>query len=501
MGLATGGQWTGGLKGATIDGVDLWSAIMNNTDSPHVEIVHAVDGSTASVQYNMTKFDINPAKAHMHKPAYDFEDDEDEDASRELCYMPSLMYSHEAPPDPMTLIDFYDLRIDPTELSSLVGNESYLEAYESNWASCEAWNQLVLDPEVPDDYEKASVWKECGGVCPWLEDDFEPLVVEQIYSYDSAPHIIFALVDDWGWNDVGWRSTYLNWTTPTIDRMAAEGVKLGNYFTHFSCVPSRAAFLTGRYPIRLGLWGAGEMAELPLDEVLIAHEMKSAGYRTYLVGKWHLGFSTDSHTPTNRGFDYHYGYYNGYVDYWTKEHGNHLDLHEDGSLVTNENELSSSLHNGYLLQAKVESVLESHMATYADQPLFLYYAMQLIHGVWAAPQKFLNRCSYPTSQYLDGYTQDVEYNYCALNVMLDEVMTNLTCTLERLNMTDNTVLVVVSDNGGEPTVNGNNYPFRGAKGSYYRGGLSGTGFIHSKLVSDEMRGATYDGQMHVTGRS
>ena len=300
-----------------------------------------------------------------------------------------------------------------------------------------------------------------------------------------------------GFNDVGYRSTYLSWTTPTIDRLAAQGVKLENYYTGYSCVPARGAFLTGRYPIRLGLWQAQDGAELPLTEVTLGQEMKSAGYQTYMVGKWHLGFSTLQHCPKQRGFDSVYGYWNGFVDYWTKFYGTSLDLHNGPTLVTASNELSSGLHNGILLQTKAEAAIADHALNYPTKPMFLYYAMQLIHGVWKAPQSYLDRCGVPTG-ITDPYVQNVTYNYCAMNVMLDEAIANLTCALEAHNMANNTIMVLVSDNGGEATVKGNSYPYRGNKGSVYRGGVSATGFVHSKLLPASARGSKYYGQMHVT---
>ena len=300
-----------------------------------------------------------------------------------------------------------------------------------------------------------------------------------------------------GWNDVGYRSTYLNWTTPTIDRLASEGVKFENYFTYSTCIPSRGALLTGRYPIRLGLLDAFGSKELPLSEVTIGQELQSAGYQTYMVGKWHLGFSTLEHTPANRGFQSSYTYWNGFVDYWTKGYGIYNDLHDGIESVTNEDELSTDLHNGILMQTKAEKMIVDHVQNYPNKPMFLYYAMQLIHGMWSAPQQYLDRCGEP-STITDEYTRNVTYNYCALNVMLDEAIANLTCALETNGMADNTILVIVSDNGGEATVNGNSYPFKGNKGSLYRGGLSGTGFIHSKLLPETAQGHHYHGQMHVT---
>jgi arylsulfatase A-like enzyme len=395
---------------------------------------------------------------------------------------------------------FYHISEDPYESTNIYSDDSYADVLSYVQERTDYWADYVLAPQIPGDEDKKPYWKAAGGVVPWETSDYVPPRIPQLYEHKDAPNIVFVLVDDWGWNDVGFRSTYMSWTTPTIDNLAAEGISLENYYTAYSCIPARGAFLTGRYPIRLGLWESGEGAQLPLNETTLGQEMKSAGYRTYMIGKWHLGYSTNQHTPTMRGFDYYYGYWNGYVDYWTKEYGDYLDLHEGIELVTDESEIDATLHNGYLLQSKAEMVIKDHAANFADEPMFLYYAMQLIHGVWSAPQTFLDRCGSPTDDATDDYVQSVEYNYCALNVMLDEAIANLTCTLEQSGMGDNTILLIVSDNGGESTVVGNSYPWRGQKGSYYKGGMMGTAIIHSKLLPDDVRGTTYDGYMHVTGK-
>ena len=239
--------------------------------------------------------------------------------------------------------------------------------------------------------------------------------------------------------------------------------------------------------------------ELPLNETLISEELRTAGYRTYMVGKWHLGYSTPAHLPINRGFDSFYGYYNGYVDYWTKTYGDYLDLQDGDKIVSDQDEISSSLHNGYLLQRKAEEAISFHAANHSDSPMFLYYALQLIHGYWSAPEDYLSRCEFP-STLSDDYVGSVEYNYCALNVMLDEAIANLTCALKLYGRSDNTVMFIVSDNGGEGTVSGNSYPFRGHKGSYFRGGITTTAIVHStSILPEEVRGQSYNGLMHVTG--
>eukprot|EP01034_Spumella_vulgaris_P041853 gene41853-51875_t len=91
--------------------------------------------------------------------------------------------------------------------------------------------------------------------------------------------------------------------------------------------------MTGRYALRFGMHASvDEDEELYLTEVTMAEELKSAGYRTNLVGKWHLGMSSLSRTPTYRGFDHFYGYLGGHIDYWSKKYGDHLDLTEGTDL-------------------------------------------------------------------------------------------------------------------------------------------------------------------------
>jgi hypothetical protein len=353
-----------------------------------------------------------------------------------------------------TILDNYlfDLYSDPYESVNLYPSWSKSSTHASTidyyHERSSYWQERVLSPIIPTFKDNSMIWTLNGGVCPWLDDDDDdddvPVVdTDQIYFTDNPPHIIFVLVDDWGWNDIGLRSSYLSWTTPTIDRLAKEGILLTNYQSHSTCVPSRGALLTGRYSIRLGLWDK-DSAVLPLNETTLAQEMKTAGYRTYMVGKWHLGFATSNYLPLKRGFDSFYGFYNGFVDYWTKQYGNFLDLQNNDKIVTDTSESSSSYHNGYLMQKKAEAAISDHMSNYADQPMFLYYSMQLVHSVWSAPQTFLDRCGEPSVDEAGStYMQGVLYNYCALNVMLDEAITNLTCTLEAYGMTDNTIMVGV----------------------------------------------------------
>ena len=211
-----------------------------------------------------------------------------------------------------------------------------------------------------------------------------------------------------------------------------------------------------------------------------------------------VGYETDQHLPTERGFDYSYGFYNGFADYYTKQYGKYLDLHENDELVTDSVALDTEYHAGYLFQSKVESVLATHSTEYPDTPMFLYYAMQLVHSPWDAPDEYTSRCSNPDSILDDDVNSDV-WNYCGMMLMMDEAIANLTCALKSYGMNDNLIMVIASDNGGEKTIPGVSYPLMGNKGSLARGGVAATAIVVSNLLDSSVKGTTYDGLMHVTG--
>jgi len=173
----------------------------------------------------------------------------------------------------------FNLANDLNENTNLAGESAYSTTQAQLLALHKSYASLVVQPTSIDYQTAYTYFTKCGGVCSYVTDDVEASTVTTAVkpphkttrnlkksssktdttttttsSSSSSPNIVFVLVDDWGWNDVGWRSTYLSWTTPNIDRLAAEGVKLDNYFTAYVCLPARSSLMTGRYAFRQGTW-------------------------------------------------------------------------------------------------------------------------------------------------------------------------------------------------------------------------------------------------------
>ena len=135
------------------------------------------------------------------------------------------------------------------------------------------------------------------------------------------PHILFILADDLGYADIGYKNDQVS--TPVLDHLANNGIKLDKYYVQPVCSPSRAQLLTGRYAMRLGLQHLNSLPPqpngVPLSETLLPELLSKCGYRTELVGKWHLGMFQTPYLPQNRGFDHFFGLYGGTANFRTHE--------------------------------------------------------------------------------------------------------------------------------------------------------------------------------------
>ncbi|MFZ1413329.1 MAG: sulfatase-like hydrolase/transferase [Defluviicoccus sp.] len=160
-------------------------------------------------------------------------------------------------------------------------------------------------------------------------------IVSAAWAAEPKPNIIFIMADDLGNADLGYRGGEIQ--TPNIDALAKKAVRLESFYGQQVCTPSRAALMSGRYPMRYGLQTLvifpSHSYGLPTDERTLPQALKEAGYRTMMVGKWHLGHADQKYWPQNRGFDHFYGNVMGEVDYFTKERGGLIDWQRNGEFL------------------------------------------------------------------------------------------------------------------------------------------------------------------------
>ncbi|HMF46339.1 MAG TPA: sulfatase-like hydrolase/transferase, partial [Candidatus Udaeobacter sp.] len=163
----------------------------------------------------------------------------------------------------------------------------------------------------------------------------------------GKPNILYIVADDLGWKDVGFHSSDIK--TPNLDKLAAGGAKLEQFYVQPMCTPTRAALMTGRYPFRYGLQTAVIPAAakygLATDEWLLPQALKEAGYMTAIIGKWHLGNADQKYWPRQRGFDYQYGPLIGEIDYFTHEAEGIVDWFRDNKKVVEKGYSTTLLGN------------------------------------------------------------------------------------------------------------------------------------------------------------
>lgn len=281
----------------------------------------------------------------------------------------------------------------------------------------------------------------------------------------KKPHLLFILIDDLGFNDFPTRSSDLTDSVwPNVAKLIPEAVTIENYYTQPICTPTRGAFMTGRYPARLGLQHAViagfQDYGLPLDEVTLADKLKAEGYGTYAVGKWHLGAYNWESTPTYRGFDTFFGYWNGAEDHLTHEVQNLLDLHiQEGTNHTAITDKSGT-YSTYMFSSAMVDTIKAHKAG-SSAPGFFYYAMQNVHVPLEVPSSgdFESACS--------SVVNADRKTYCSMAFLADEAIGNVTDAFKATFDGEDYVVVIAGDNGGSPQGAGNNMPLRGQKGQLW----------------------------------
>ncbi len=278
-------------------------------------------------------------------------------------------------------------------------------------------------------------------------------------SLEAKPNVVFMMADDLGWNDVGYHGSEI--LTPNIDRLAGEGVELDRYYAFPVCSPTRAALMTGRSPIRLGVDRPIERLNgVPLDEHFMAQTFQAAGYETMLTGKWHLGLSHVDYFPSSHGFDKWYGHLGPMLDYYTHIWEGGLDWNRDDKVLEEE---------GYVTNLISDESVRNLRERDKSKPTFMYVAFNAPHLPLQAP-----------GEAVGDYSEIESRNrriYAAMVTLMDDAVGAILNTLESEGMTENTIVVWVSDNGGAPQAGASNAPLRSGKAGAFEGGIRVPGVI------------------------
>ncbi|MBM4092410.1 MAG: N-acetylgalactosamine-6-sulfatase [Planctomycetes bacterium] len=293
------------------------------------------------------------------------------------------------------------------------------------------------------------------------------------------PNLLLIVADDLGYGDLGCcgREDVL---TPHLDKLAAEGVRATHFYVTWpACTPSRGSILTGRYPQRNGLYEmirndlvnyghryteaeyaiSPEMTlGLDLRERTIADVLKAAGYACGIVGKWDSGRAR-RFLPLQRGFDVFYGFANTDIDYWTHERYGIPSMFRGNEPIKEEGYATD------LFGREAERFLREH----AGRPFFLYVAFNAPHGASNLEKDSLQAPAETLARYAGGESGARATKYLAMITRMDDMIGRLLATLDELRLSERTLVLFTSDNGGAGPAR--NVPLQGRKATLWEGGV------------------------------
>ncbi|GFO30087.1 N-acetylgalactosamine-6-sulfatase [Plakobranchus ocellatus] len=293
--------------------------------------------------------------------------------------------------------------------------------------------------------------------------------------FNGKTNFVILLMDDMGWGDLGIFGEP-NKETPNMDQMAAEGLLFPDFYSaNPLCSPSRAALLSGRLPIRNGFYTTNERGRngytpqnivggIQDNEILLPELLKEHGYRSKVIGKWHLG-QQEQYLPHNHGFDEYFGSTNCHFGPYDNKHTPNMPVYKDANMVGRYYEgpynINKRTGESNLTQIFIKEGIDFIEAqTKKGQPFFLYWAADATHGPVYASKPFLGKS--PRGTYGDAVRE------------LDFGVGQILSTLKRLGIANNTLVFFSSDNGAATyakTGGGSNGPFLCGKETTFEGGM------------------------------
>lgn len=290
------------------------------------------------------------------------------------------------------------------------------------------------------------------------------LIFGQLEKVNSKPNVLIILTDDQGYYDVA-ACGAKDLVTPSMDRLFNDGMKFDYFYANCPvCSPTRASLITGLYPDKAGVPGVirthknNSWGFLDPSAITIADQFKDGGYKTAIIGKWHLGLEKPN-IPNVRGFDYFHGYLGDMMDdYWThRRHGINY-------MRENEQEVDPEGHATDIFSQWAIEYINNHKES--TKPFFLYLAYNAPHSPVQPPEDWLEK----VKQREPGLSEK-RAKLVAFIEHLDHGIGRVINSLRQNNIYENTIIVFTSDNGGLLRDEANNGPLRDGKQSVYEGGL------------------------------
>merc|ERR1711899_128557 len=310
----------------------------------------------------------------------------------------------------------------------------------------------------------------------------------------GQPNIILMVADDLGFNDVSWHNPDIY--SPTLESLANEGIILENHYVQPICTPTRAALMTGYYPIHTGRQTSVLWPQVPVglytNFTLMPEYLKELGYKTHAIGKWHLGFCDEAYLPTRRGFDSFRGPYLGALEFFSHERKPTVGEGPAAYDFRNNDDVDLAARGRYtgdLIAEYADEIIRSHSEEHQDNPLFLYLPFQDVHSPLEVPQEYLDL--YPDMK------NKARQKFSAKVSALDAAVGNIVMSLRESGLYENSIIVFTADNGGQVIAGGNNHPLRGIKSTIWEGGTRAASFIHAPNIL-QRQGEVSNNLMHVT---
>ena len=299
----------------------------------------------------------------------------------------------------------------------------------------------------------------------------------------ARPNVVIFLADDLGWADVGFHGEE-SIETPSIDRLAREGVALERFYTTPICSPTRAALMTGRDPMRLGVaYGAimpWHTIGIHPDERFMPQSFQAAGYQTAMVGKWHLGHAQMTYHPNQRGFEHFYGHLHtevGYFPPFASQGGR--DFQRNGTSIDDQG------YETFLLADEASRWIRERDE---GKPFFLYMPFIAPHTPLDAPDELKRKYADLEDDRKPARSRNTDQSrlmsrlmlrdsarpmYAAVVDAMDQAVGRVLDTLDEQGVADDTIVLFFSDNGGAAYATGgaDNVPLRGGKGETFEGGI------------------------------